>query len=772
MFKTKAQNLKLLKKFVRNKKVDIPIFFYFTKKDFYKKKIFYLNKIKSEIFKNDIIIRSSALSEDRLNKSYAGKYESKIFFRKKIRKLKHEIELFLRQFDRSNDEIIVQKFIKKVDIAGVIFTKDSKYNSPYYLINYDTSGKTNLITSGFKNKKKKQLIIFKEHKTKSKFKDLLDECKNLEKHFKNNRLDIEFAIKGKKIYLFQIRPLPYNLPKENSKIDPIYFSGAMVNIEKKISKLIGQSLNLHGKFTAFSNMADWNPAEMIGDKPNPLALSLYKELITDEVWREQRANYGYKNVFPNVLMFSFAGSPFIDLRTDLNSFLPKKIDKEICNKIINKCLLNIKKNFWLHDKIEFKVIETCYSFGSKKRLQKNFNNQIVEKYIKELKYLTTGIIKGNFLNEEILKLDELSLNLKVIEKKKISPLQKIFFLIEVIKKYGTLPFAGLARMAFISQILLLDLKKLDLISEAEFETFFKSLKLINFEISDDHNKVVDNKISKKLFIKKYGHIRPSTYDINSLSYKEDYSKYFLNKKKILHKKNKENITFKKYKKIDKLFKDNLNVDFKSFLFFAKKTITYREKSKFLFSKGIDKIFDKLITLSKEINIPRSDLCYLDIKNIINFYSKLESTKLRKTLLDEIYKNKKDYDFLKKIKLPDVIFSKKNIYEFEERFTKINFITNKKTVGDVVEIGVEKKSRFLDNKLILITNADPGYDFIFNYKIKGLITMYGGSNSHMAIRCLEQNIPAAIGVGKLKYQEVLNSHKMSLDCLKEKLYVIN
>ena len=170
-----------------------------------------------------------------------------------------------------------------------------------------------------------------------------------------------------------------------------------------------------------------------------------------------------------------------------------------------------------------------------KRLQ-NFNNQIVEKYIKELKYLTTGIIKGNFLNEEILKLDELSLNLKVIEKKKISPLQKIFFLIEVIKKYGTLPFAGLARMAVISQILLLDLKKLDLISEAEFETFFKSLKLINFEISDDHNKVVDNKISKKLFLKKYGHIRPSTYDINSLSYKEDYSKYFLNKKKIIHRK--------------------------------------------------------------------------------------------------------------------------------------------------------------------------------------------------------------------------------------------
>ena len=43
-------------------------------------------------------------------------------------------------------------------------------------------------------------------------------------------------------------------------------------------------------------------------------------------------------------------------------------------------------------------------------------------------------------------------------------------------------------------------------------------------------------------------------------------------------------------------------------------------------------------------------------------------------------------------------------------------------------------------IICIENADPGYDFIFNYKIKGLITKFGGSNSHMAIRCLEKIYP--------------------------------
>ena len=79
---------------------------------------------------------------------------------------------------------------------------------------------------------------------------------------------------------------------------------------------------------------------------------------------------------------------------------------------------------------------------------------------------------------------------------------------------------------------------------------------------------------------------------------------------------------------------------------------------------------------------------------------------------------------------------------------------------------------MNDKIILIKNADPGYDFIFNYKIRGLVTMYGGSNSHMAIRCLEQNIPAAIGIGKLNYEEILKKEKLLLDCSKEKIYTIN
>ena len=111
----------------------------------------------------------------------------------------------------------------------------------------------------------------------------------------------------------------------SGKFEINHLGSVLINIEKKISKIKKTNPTLSGNDTLLSNMSDWNPAEMIGDKPDPLAISLYSELITDRIWSIQRKNYGYKNVIPNQLMFSFAGSPYIDLRTDLNSFLPKNL---------------------------------------------------------------------------------------------------------------------------------------------------------------------------------------------------------------------------------------------------------------------------------------------------------------------------------------------------------------------------------------------------------------------------------------------------------------
>ena len=67
-----------------------------------------------------------------------------------------------------------------------------------------------------------------------------------------------------------------------------------------------------------------------------------------------------------------------------------------------------------------------------------------------------------------------------------------------------------------------------------------------------------------------------------------------------------------------------------------------------------------------------------------------------------------------------------------------------------------------NCIVLIPQADPGYDWLFSQGISGLVTMYGGANSHMAIRAAEFGLPAAIGIGEQQYRKISSGRVLELD----------
>ena len=71
-------------------------------------------------------------------------------------------------------------------------------------------------------------------------------------------------------------------------------------------------------------------------------------------------------------------------------------------------------------------------------------------------------------------------------------------------------------------------------------------------------------------------------------------------------------------------------------------------------------------------------------------------------------------------------------------------------------------------VVVLENGDPGYDWIFTKKPLALITKYGGVASHMAIRCAEFGIPAAIGVGDLIYQKLEHNKTITLDCKQQRI----
>ena len=98
-----------------------------------------------------IIIRSSAIKEDKKEDTQAGKFKSYLNINVKDKKIDTYIKNILKDFKNSNDGIFIQEFVENFEVSGVIFTHHLINLSPYYVINCDFSKKSNLITSGKAN---------------------------------------------------------------------------------------------------------------------------------------------------------------------------------------------------------------------------------------------------------------------------------------------------------------------------------------------------------------------------------------------------------------------------------------------------------------------------------------------------------------------------------------------------------------------------------------------------------------------------------------------
>ena len=98
---------------------------------------------------------------------------------------------------------------------------------------------------------------------------------------------------------------------------------------------------------------------------------------------------------------------------------------------------------------------------------------------------------------------------------------QIYWLLEDAKRYGTLPFAGLARVGFIAVQMLRSLVKIGIFNENEYGMFLQGVSTINKKMSLDRYQ-----LSKDDFLEQYGHLRPGTYDILSPRYDEAPDLYF------------------------------------------------------------------------------------------------------------------------------------------------------------------------------------------------------------------------------------------------------
>ena len=514
----------------------------------------------------------------------------------------------------------------------------------------------------------------------------------------------------------------------------------------------------------FANMPDWNPAEIIGSRPKPLAFSLYRYLITDETWALQRHNFGYQDLRSIPLVYSFTGQPYVDVNASLNSFIPADLSDKIKKKL-SKAYVNIlADNPHLHDKIEFDIAFTIWVPNFLKIALKRLGpygvskNDILKLEV-ALKKITCCAFKR--LKKDIDPINFLIKRKESIISSKIDIINKILYLIKDCKNYGSISFAHAARAGFISNILLKNFVNCDYISQKREISYLNSIKTINGQFMEDKINYQMGKLNLKKLIEKYGHLRPGTYEINNEAYWENPKKYFLKNKKLPNRKKSTFAFSQKEIKNFKFFIKELgsNIKINDFIKYLSNSIKARELIKYEFTKNLSCFLDLIVQFKDSAKLSRDDLSYLEL----NDFFELKINKISiDNLKEKITYRKNNYNLTKMVELPFLIKNKEDFYCFEKYILKPNFITLNKVESDIAIIDSSKKN-YYKGKILVISEADPGYDWIFGLGIVGLITKFGGANSHMAIRAAEINLPAAIGVGDKLYEQLLTTNRIFLDC---------
>ena len=736
----------------------------------------------ADFFKGDtIVVRSSSSAEDCYESSNAGHFDSVLNVVSDSKEavtsaIRQVIDSYHLEGDSYGDEqVLIQRQTMNVVCSGVIFTRDVRSNRPYYLINYDDSGSTDSVTSGMAGKSVWILRKTAKYAAPKKWEKLIEAVLELESILKKMVLDIEFAMtENRQVVIFQVRPLAANYKYNVKQNDEAFYA----NIDEAKAEYDKCANYATGKPMVLSDMAFWNPSEIIGVNPLYLDYSLYREIITRRAWIDGLLPLGYTDV-PNELMYRVGNKPYISVDYSFQALTPAAIAEDVKKKLWASYVKKLLHYPHLHDKIEFEIVHSAYDYATEKRLQALKEERFTDAEIKEIRdalfFLTDDVISRypeTLKNDktDLEHLEQIRLQLQArLESEEVTPLMLmniITTLLMAIEQYGTPQFSRQARCAFISRQICKTMVEEGRIDGEMMDAFMSTIHSVSSDFERDFYRYSHGQMSKADFDAHYGHLRANTYDIRTPRYAD--------------------IAFQiadteGHKSAARVGKDsdatslvaealkalNLSAPIEQQIEFIKQSIEQREYFKFIFTRSLSMAIELIRKLGENLGIATDDLSYMTVPEIRAAKCYETEDEIRDFFMTIIARRKELFDKKSMLMLPEMITDVADLEMIEQRQSKPNFITVSKVQADVIVLK-DSVNEDIQGRIVALEKADPGYDWIFAKGIAGLVTKYGGPASHMAIRCAEFGLPSAIGCGEQTFNYVCASERIEIDCNNKKI----
>jgi glutamine kinase len=510
LFGSKAETLAVLEG--RLRRATIPDLVFFSAADWHRDRAALLNAIAVRLRASHLAVRSSARGEDRVGCSLAGRYRSRLDVPNESTALAAAIDEVVASYDGADhDQVLVQEMARAVRASGVVLTRDPETGAPYYVVElHDASARTDVVTSG--RGPTKTLWIHHDAPLGTmrspRLLRLLAAIREIEEECGPRLLEIEFAEgAGGAVSVLQVRAIAARVPAaaraETSR-------GAIASIARVVARLESPRPGTAGRRTILAQMPDWNPAELIGAFPSPLAASLFRFLISDEVWRRARVEMGYARL-PGVPLVRFLlGRPYVDVRASFHSFLPSVLPAglpaDVASALVDAWLDRLDRHPELHDRVELEVAQTAFDLDffatHRRRHGALLSKAALERWAGGLRCLTNAALApGGTLERSLDEVEHLARCLPARgPRDPCDPLARALGLLAACRAHGTLPFAVVARHAFLATALLRSAVWRGALSEDRLREFQRSLRTVATELAADLAELSSGRLDRAVFL--------------------------------------------------------------------------------------------------------------------------------------------------------------------------------------------------------------------------------------------------------------------------------
>lgn len=686
-----------------------------------------LERLARELPDGLLAVRSDRIGEDARPGADAGRYLTRLGVRADdAATLADSMDRVFASYraPHDGDRVFVQRQVARVRHAAVVLGRALPDGAPYIVVSIAPGPRSDRVTSGdaavetwYLARDRRADAVLPEHCRRC-----LDTYLEVEAAAAQ-ACDVELVIDDEeKVWLLQARALPA------MRVPAVEIAARRREAEATLADAGGALLGM---------MPDWNPAELIGEHPRPLARTLFERLIARRAWRIARARLGYARVDAKSLLQMHAGRPYVDVRASLGSLLPAGLDAALAERLLDAQCARLRAHPGLHDKIEFEIafaapvcaLATQFSARYADVLppahRRAFEQALLALAPRLFDAATTARLIASFERDLAGAPEHAASTGATLTRLELRTAVR---------------FAMAARQAFSVEALLRSAVTVGALDETLLEaTRHHAAAALHAIVGNDD-----------------GHMRAGTFEIAAPPRRAWMCGTELRARPSTATAM-PSLEASAARRLRAALRDaRIDVDPETLLALHANAVLARELGKHALARGVSFLLDALAARAAVRGLDVDAAGWLGVDDL------LDPTLGPTTLAARADIARETHALEAMLRMP-LLLDTPHLDVVHRGSGTPNYLGAGHVHGRVVVVDpYTHPDEVPIHALIAIASANPGFDWIFPRRPAALVTAFGGPNSHMAIRCAQANVPALLGVGPDAFDRIVSAGHISID----------